>query len=74
MAKDIEFGTYTTRQVCARLVCSRTTLRKMIRDGRFPKAPFVVGTRGKRWPIEIIESYRLGKPIPPGPGRPRTKE
>jgi len=45
----------------------------MLRTGAFPKHTRVVGRKGKRWPIELVEDWRLGGGTLPR-GRPRSWE
>jgi len=70
---DIECGMYTINQTCARCNFSRSSLRGMLRKGTFPAATRIIGKNGKRWKIEVVETWRSGTDTP-GPGRPRTTD
>ena len=71
--QNVEAGMFNTNQVCTRCNFSRSSLRNMLRTGAFPKHTRVVGRKGKRWPIELVEDWRLGGGTLPR-GRPRSGE
>lgn len=61
-----DLGEYylSSNDVCRKLGIGRSTLYKMVSEGRFPKPNKVISHAIPRWPVSLVDEFMLGKWVP----------